>query len=223
MPIPKIDVSALYSGFDAPVVALDCGQKCAPYNPSGKPFCCDICHAVPAVYEQEWEFLQPRTDLWHVWRGDECGDRTALEVAETPPDEMIFLACLGPNQCQRPFRSLSCRQFPFFPYVTSAWAFLGLAYDWMFEDKCWVISNLAEVTPEYRDAFVRSHDDLFERWPHELDSYEQRALEMREHFAAQKRKIPLLHRDGLFYLIDPFTEQLSRVTVEQFPSFAPYK
>ena len=68
------DIRALYAGFDTPVTALDCGQMCAPHNPSGKPFCCDICHAVPAAYESEWRALEPVTDLWHVWRGDECAE-----------------------------------------------------------------------------------------------------------------------------------------------------
>ena len=75
-------------------------------------------------------------------------ERTHLR-ANTPKD-MILLACLGPSQCEREFRALSCRQFPFFPYVTSDYRFIGLAYDLEFEAKCWVISNLAEVTLKYR-------------------------------------------------------------------------
>src|SRR5512139_3717464 len=67
-----LDIRQLYDYFDAPMVPLDCGTKCAVHNPSGKPFCCDICHAVPATYRQEWDYLQQNTDLWHAWRGDEC-------------------------------------------------------------------------------------------------------------------------------------------------------
>jgi len=64
------DIRALYAGFDTPITALDCGQMCAPHNPSGLPFWCDICHAVPATYPSEWSALQPVTDLWHIWFGE---------------------------------------------------------------------------------------------------------------------------------------------------------
>ena len=87
MPRPPLNIPALYAGFNAPTTGFDCGQRCAPYNPRGVPFCCDICCAVPVVYQEEWEYLRPRTALWHPWRGDECGcepeDPSRLE-ADTP-------------------------------------------------------------------------------------------------------------------------------------------
>src|SRR5689334_8553126 len=93
------DIRQLYDGFDSPIAALDCGKKCAPHNPSGKPFCCDTCHAVPAAYKSEWKYLQKNTELWHTWRGDECGTTSTEErarlVGDTPKN-MILLACLGP-------------------------------------------------------------------------------------------------------------------------------
>jgi len=46
---------------------------------------------------------------------------------------MVLLACLGLSQCQHDFRALSCQQFPFFPYVSADYRFLGLAYEWEFE------------------------------------------------------------------------------------------
>lgn len=57
------DIRSLYDGFRSPITGLDCGTKCAPHNPSGKPFCCDICHAVPASYKSEWKYLEHNTDL----------------------------------------------------------------------------------------------------------------------------------------------------------------
>ena len=160
----------LYDGFDAPVTDVDCGLKCAPHNPSGKPFCCDICHAVPAAYREEWDYLRPRTDLWHTYRGDECAanpvDPAAL-LADTP-EHMLLLACKGPAHCQRDFRAISCRQFPFFPYISIDYRFIGLAYEWAFEDTCWVISNLGRVTDAYRREFIAAYDALFEQYPRTL-------------------------------------------------------
>ncbi|HPP64354.1 MAG TPA: hypothetical protein PKV01_14070 [Anaerolineales bacterium] len=39
----------LYAAFDSPISKLDCGKKRAPFNSARKPFCCDICQAVPAA------------------------------------------------------------------------------------------------------------------------------------------------------------------------------
>jgi len=225
------EIRALYSGFDTPIAGLDCGQMCAPHNPSGKPFCCDICQAVPAAYKSEWRALGPVTDLWHVWRGDECdmddGDENPAshraQVKSETPAGMLLLACLGPQACERENRLLSCRQFPFFPYVTSDYRFLGLAYDWEFESACWVLSNLGRVTDAYREGFVRTYDRLFTLFQDEFDSYAVRSEEMREHFAAQRRRIPILHRDGGYRLVSPASERLCRVEESQLPCFGPYR
>jgi len=220
-----LDIRQLYDRFDLPLADFDCGEKCAPHNPTGKPFCCDICQAIPAAYKQEWEYLQQHTDLWHAWRGDECpADTTDPESlrAETP-EHMLLLACLGPAHCQRPFRAMSCRQFPFFPYITATGRFLGLAYEWNFEASCWVISHLDEVSQAYRQAFSAVYDELFFLLPGEYDSYALLSEQMRAHFASQKRRIPLLHRNGGFYLLSPASERMQRVEAWQLPHFGPYR
>ncbi len=223
--VPNLDVRKLYDNFNAPITGADCGLMCTPHNPTGKPFCCDICQAVPAVYQQEWEYLQARTDLWRPWRGDECVDNSedpAQLRAETP-ESMLLLACQGPAACQRAYRALSCRQFPFFPYVDSVLRFIGLAYDWEFESVCWVISRLADVSENYRKEFVRTYDQLFDRWPQEFHGYILRSEDMRAYFAAQKRRIPLIHRNGGYYLLSPASERMRRVAPEQLPRFGPYR
>lgn len=221
---PLANIRALYDGFETPVTATDCGQQCAPHNPGGKAFCCDICHAVPAVYRQEWDYLRPNTDLWQLWRGDECsqGPNVQLLQAEAP-EEMVLLACLGPQSCQRPFRAISCRQFPFFPYVTSDYRFVGLAYEWEFEPVCWVISNLGHVTDEYRQKFVALHDQLFALEQEIFENYAYHSEQMRAHFVGQRRRIPLLHRKGGFYLVSPASERMARVSPANLPKFGFYQ
>jgi hypothetical protein len=223
-PLPRLDLRQIYDRFDAPVTGLDCGEKCAWYNPSGKPFCCDICQAVPAAYRQEWDYLRGHTNLWHAWRGDECPDDAAgtTDLRAETPDQMILLACLGPARCQREYRVVSCRQFPFFPYVTADYRFLGLTYDWEFEAACWVISNLGAVSEAYRGEFVRTYDELLGLLPDELDSYAARSEEMREEFARRRRRIPILHRNGGYYLLSPASERLEKAPAERFPRFGPY-
>lgn len=220
------DIRSLYSGFNSAIAEFDCGKKCAPHNPSGKPFCCDICHAVPAAYKSEWNTLEHSTDLWHKWRGDECEATTAKEVARikaNTPKNMVLLACLGPSQCQRDFRALSCRQFPFFPYVTADYRFIGLAYEWEFETKCWVISNLSSVTQKYRDEFIHTYDKLFATFQSEFDQYAYHSERMREHFIRQKRRFPLLHRNRFDYLVSARSGRLRRVDIDRLPGFGVYK
>lgn len=225
MTLPRFNFRQLYNQFDAPVTPLDCGERCASHNPSGKPFCCDICQAVPAVYQSEWEYLRPATDLWHAWQGTECQENPEDPAAWQPetPQGMLLLACLGPDRCQRAFRALSCRQFPFFPYISEDFRFLGLAYEWEFEPFCWVISRLEQVTPAYRQEFVRAYTHLFEIWPGEFNSYLLRSEELREHYRSLKRRFPLLHRNGGYYLVSPGSGRLQRIPPERLPRFGPYR
>lgn len=224
-PLPSLDIRRFYDGFAAPVTDFDCGQKCAPFNAGGKPFCCDICHAVPVAFKQEWAYLRSRTDLWHEWRGDECAcepvDPQTLQ--EQTPEHLTLLACQGPAKCRREYRASSCREFPFFPYITANDRFIGMAYEWEFEAKCWLISHLGAVTAAYRKEFVRTYDELFTLWPDEYESYYTTSEEMRAAFAEKRRRIPILHRDGGFYLLSPRSERLARVDPRVFRRFGPYE
>jgi len=224
MPPPRIDFRSLYDRFDLPLMELDCGAKCAPHNPRRIPFCCDICLAVPAAYRAEWEYLRESTGLWHEWQGNEClGSPDAPpEIDPSVPENMLLLACQGPDRCQREFRSLSCRQFPFFPYITAGGVFAGLAYDWHYEAACWVISNLGAVTDAYRQAFIRAYDELFNLWPDEMESYALLSEEAREYFAKLRRRFPLLHRSGSWYLVSPASGRMTRVQPERLRRFGPY-
>lgn len=223
------EIRTLYDDFNAPIAELDCGRKCAPYNPSGKPFCCDICHAVPTAYEGEWAYLQANTDLWYEWQAEQCVENEAerqeelARLKDETPDNMVLMECLGPQACQRDYRALTCRQFPFFPYLTADYRFIGLSYYWEYEEQCWVISNLAEVTTEYRQQFVAAFDRLFDRMPEEMESYANHAEVMRAEFVRRRKSIPLLHREGGFYTISPSTERLRRTTAARLPKFGPYK
>ncbi len=146
-----------------------------------------------------------------------------MRIKADTPGNMVLLACLGPAQCQRDFRALSCRQFPFFPYVTSDYRFLGLAYEWQFEAKCWVISNLSCVTQAYREEFVRTYDQLFALFQDEFDHYAYHSEIMRTEFIKRRKRFPLLRRDGKYYLVSPANERLRRVDAGSLPRFGYYQ
>jgi hypothetical protein len=216
-----LNYARLYAGFQAPITVLDCGKKCAPHNEHGVPFCCDTRHAVPTVYEAEWEYLSQNTDLWHIWQPEDPLELKQLQL-ETP-EGMLLVECLGHRLCQRGFRSLTCRAFPFFPYLNTEKEFIGLSYYWEYEDRCWVISNLQVVTLEYRDQFIHTFERVFAEMPEERDAYARHSAHMRRLFIRQRRTIPLLTRDGLTYKISPRTEQMRQVSAGSLPKFGPYK
>jgi hypothetical protein len=223
-PDPLKDISQLYGRFNTSIAGLDCGRKCAPFNPAGKPFCCDICHAVPAVYNEEWNYLKKNTSLWHSWRGDECVDSgESARMQDEVPEGMVLLACKGSSHCQRNYRALSCRQFPFFPYVSNDYRFMGLAYEWEFEERCWVISNLHRVAKSFRAQFIAVHDALFANRQDIFDNYAYHSERMRMRFMEDRRRIPLLHRNGKDYLVSPKSGRLLRMDSSQFPRFGPYR
>ena len=215
----------LYASFDAPCTELDCGQLCAAHNPGGKPFCCDICHAVPVAYQSEWTQLRKHTNLWHQWQGDECLEEPVArdELESQTPGHLTLLACKGPQYCEREYRTVSCRQFPFFPYITDDFRFIGLGYDWDFTPVCWVLSNLNQVTRAYRQQFVQAFDRIFSIWLEDMDSYAQLSEEMREHFAAIHRRFPLMHRNGADYLVSPRSGKLQRCDLGSLPKFGFYR
>lgn len=219
----------MYAEFEAPIAALDCGKKCAPYNEGGKPVCCDICHAVPTAYNAEWAYLKKNTDLWFKWDATACVEtkKEAQEeykrLQDDTPDNMLLIECLGPDLCQRDFRALTCRQFPFFPYIDSQGEFLGLSYYWDYEDTCWVISNMQVVTEEYRQQFIKAFERIFEWMPEEIETYRVHAEVMRDIFNERRRAIPLLHRNGHAYKISSHNERMRRVPVESFSKYGPFK
>lgn len=219
--IVSSDFRSFYRRFHSPVVSLDCGQKCAPYNERGVPFCCDITHAIPSAYQAEWEFLQANTNLWHLWQGPTASETE--RIRSIAPEGQVLIACLGHSQCQRQYRSIVCRAFPFFPYITRQGEFIGLAYYWEFEDRCWVISNLDAVEQDFRAEFVAFFDRLFLILPEELEVYRQYSSTMRRVFGHRRRAVPLLHRNGGWYKITPRNGRARRVRPQQFGKFGPYR
>lgn len=215
------DIFDLYNRFDVPIMALDCGMKCAPYNENCVPFCCDTRHAVPTAYHEEWAYLSQNTDLWHLWHAETPEETVRLQAA-TPPNQ-VLIECQGYLHCQRNFRSVTCRAFPFFPYVDRLGNFIGLAYYWQYEDRCWVINHLEEVTPAYIQAFVQSYDQLFQAMPQEMDQFRYHSRIMRQVFGRRKQAIPLLHRDGTLVAVNTQTGQLSPINPDDLPKAGPYE
>lgn len=216
---PLSDIRSLYDSFDLPISEIDCGKKCGPYNDYGVPFCCDIHHVVPTAYDEEWSFLKQHTDLWELYT-----DQTVClsGLIEQLPEDRVLIKCLGYKYCQRNFRSFDCRAFPFFPYITLNREFIGMTYYWEYEHKCWLISHLGMVSIEYRNAFVNFFDHLFKIKPDEVEHFRYQGILMRRVFGKKKRNIPLLHRDGGYFMVQPSSSHLIPVSPNELPKFDPY-
>ncbi len=220
---PYPDFAHLHAAFEAPVAAFDCGDKCAPYNPGGRPFCCDPRHAVPTLYRDEWAYLQQAAPgFWRLWQGATPAETQALQ-AETPQGQVLAV-CAGPEHCatHRAYRSLTCRAFPFFPYLNREGEFLGLSYYWQYEDRCWLLSNLHVVTDTYRQQFVQAFEQIFAWYPHERENFRYHSIIMRRVFGRRHREIPLLHREGGWYLVRPRDGRLRPVNPQDLPKHGVY-
>jgi hypothetical protein len=158
--------------------------------------------------------------MWQRWEADDPADTAILE-AEAPAG-MLLVACQGAAACQRHGRSFTCRAFPFYPYISRAGEFLGMSYYWQYEDRCWVISNLRRVTPEYRAEFIAAFERLFELYPAEKETFRYHSSSMRRVFGRKKRAIPLLHRNGGCYKVTPRNGRLRKVDAASLPLFGPY-
>ena len=79
------------------------------------------------------------------------------------------------------------------------------------------------MTQTYREEFIRTYDRLFATFQSEFDQYAYHSERMREHFARQRRRFPLLHRSGKTYLVSPGSERLQRVDVSHLPRFGVYR
>ncbi|WNJ98866.1 hypothetical protein L2D14_13420 [Thalassospiraceae bacterium LMO-JJ14] len=208
----------IFKDFTANVVPLDCGEKCRHLN-DGIPVCCDIEQAVPIMDKREFKLLRGRSDLWRKYRPP---NKHGEELVESLHHDCVAAECKGAQFCERDNRSLSCRAFPFFPYITREGDFIGMATYWTFEDRCWVISNLKKVTREFIAEFHDVYERLFEKKSDEFEVFKDYSATMRRVFSRKGRPIHIIDRDKKFHAILPKGAGMHRVKKSELPTFEPY-
>jgi hypothetical protein len=217
--IASEEYESIYAGFTASISKFDCGQYCAPHN-GGQPVCCNTQNCIPVVRRDEWNFLKSRTDLWHNYKPT---SRAEQKIKDELPRDIILIECKGAALCERDNRSLSCRTFPFFPYITKEYEFIGLSYYWHFEDMCWVVSNMQIVEHDFINEFVSTFELLFRRIPGELEVFRDYSATMRRAFSRMKRTIPMIGRNGGYFEVMPSSGEIKLSQVETFPKHGPYQ
>lgn len=196
----------IFDTFQAPVSRYDCGRKCAPLN-DGVPVCCDTGHAIPLVDKHEWLLLKSRSDLWRPYR---ARDAQAKEELADKHRDCRAIECKGFRHCERDNRSMACRAFPFFPYITREDELVGLSVFWDFADRCWVQSNLQIVEPAFVRECIAAYELLFDNDKLERDANREHSAAMRRAFTRMDRVIPLLGRKGEYLAIEPRTHKIRR-------------
>ena len=222
MPKYKItpdDFAQLYETFSAPVSRFDCGRKCAPLN-GGEPVCCSTKNAVPVVHKVEFDLLKTRGDLWSKFKPYDYETRQI--VAELTSD-CTAIACKGARHCERDQRTIACRGFPFFPYITRERQFVGLGTYWVFEDRCWMMSNIELVDRQFIDEFVAAYEALFVKDPSEFKTYVDFSAAARRVFSRWKRPLSILGRDGKLLIVETSTGALRPGRKSEYPKVAPFR
>lgn len=190
----------VYKRFSVSISArYDCGRMCAPLN-GGEPVCCSTQHAVPIVTRHEYELLKKRTRMWHKFKPF---DRDTRQIVKELESGCKAVECNGARHCERDNRTLACRSFPFFPYLTRERELVGLSYYWSFEDRCWVISNLSIVERDFIDEMIAAHEYLFRKDEDEENAFVEQSASMRRVFSRHNRIIPIIGRDGKFLKVLP--------------------
>lgn len=219
--VDSVFFNGLYKQFESPITKFNCGYKCAPYNQKGVPFCCDTHHAIPTAYQSEWGYLKSHTNLWHLWNNSDF--KHTNNLINLTPEGHVLIECLGHDKCQREYRSITCRSFPFFPYIDHNKSFIGLAYYWQYEDRCWILSNLQLITQQYLQEFIGAYQVLFDKFPEETENFRQYSIIMRRTFGRKKRAITIIHRNGNLYKLSPRNGRLRRLVYTDLQKFGPYK
>jgi hypothetical protein len=216
--ITAADFATLYDGFNAPVSRFDCGRKCAPLN-GGEPVCCSTQNAVPVVHKVEFDLLKGRTDLWSKFKPYDYATRQI--VAELTSDCMA-VHCKGARFCERDNRTIACRGFPFYPYLTREKQFIGIGTYWTFEDRCWMMSNLEIVDRAFVNEFIATYEALFVKDESEFKTYVDFSASARRVYSRWKRQIPLLGREGELLIVEPSTGAVRPGRRKEFPKAKPF-
>jgi hypothetical protein len=211
----------LYQSFSSPTTGIDCGEKCGPYNDYGVPVCCDIHQVVPSAFEEEWKYLRSKTKLWRQW--DSSSTPKGKELLRGLESGQVPLQCLGYQHCQRQFRTITCRAFPFLPYLDKKGKFIGFTYYPDYREQCWIISNLSLITLEYKKEFQGCFREILKLYPIMKVNYQKYSDYLRILSDSEAVDLVYLDFDDRVFKIDPSSDHPEEITYDDLQSFGPFK
>ncbi len=164
-------------------------------------------------------FTRSRTDLWSKFTPYDYATREI--VADLTPD-CTAIHCKGARHCERDNRTIACRGFPFYPYLTRQREFVGIGTYWVFEDRCWMMSNLERVDRPFVEQFIATYEALFIKDPSEFNTYVEFSASARRVHSRWKREIPLLGRQGELLMVEPSSGAIRAGRRKDFPKANPF-
>jgi len=200
------------------VSRYDCGRFCSPLN-NGEPVCCSTDNAIPIVDKTEFQLLKSRSDLWHLYKPT---DATSRQIVDELHKSCTAIECKGARFCERDNRTMACRAFPFYPYITRDDKLLGLATYWGFEDRCWLISNMQVVERDFMQEFIAAYEYIFARDPEEYKAMKSQSAYHRRTFSRRGEPIALIGRDGGFFNILPHARGIVPLAADKLPQYGAY-
>jgi len=213
------DYAVVFDKFTANISKYDCGKYCAALN-GGQPVCCTTDHAIPIVDKTEYALLKSRTDLWFPYV---IKDAQARKLLSDLHKTTCAIECKGAAFCERENRTLACRTFPFYPYITRENEVIGLATYWTFEDRCWLMSNFQVVERKFVKQFIEAFQYVFDRDDLEWESMRNNSAHHRRQFTKQNRIIPLIGKEGGFFKVMPRSGEVRPAKIEEFKKIGPYR
>ena len=213
------DYAKLFDKFTANISKYDCGKYCAALN-GGQPVCCTTEHAIPIVDKTEFTLLKSRTDLWFPYV---VKDAQARKLLSDLHKTTCAIECKGAAFCERENRTLACRTFPFYPYITRENEVVGMATYWTFEDRCWLMSNFQVVERKFIREFMEAFQYVFDRDELEWESMRNNSAHHRRQFSKQNRIIPLIGKEGGFFKVMPYSGEVRPAKIEEFKKIGPYR
>jgi hypothetical protein len=188
------DIAYIYRNFDSTPVRFDCGKLCASKN-DGVPFCCDSGWLIPVMFREEFSYLRGRTNLWRRFQPKTKHEKDI--VAET--DECtVFGDCLGHERCDRRFRSVSCRMFPFEPYLDLEGNLLGLVYNYRLGKNCPLVDKPKLVSKKFISDQIKMWKYIFNKLPSERDVYRDQSIQVRRYLSGKKKPIIIFTPKGYY-------------------------
>ncbi|MFQ6092509.1 MAG: hypothetical protein ACE5OR_07500 [bacterium] len=188
------DFAYIYRHYDSTPLRYDCGRLCAPKN-EGIPSCCDTVRLIPVMYKREFKYLQKRTGLWKRFRPKTKHEKRL--VAETDKGT-VFGKCLGPERCDRRYRSISCRIFPFEPYLDLEGNLLGLVYNYRLGNKCPLVDKPQLISKKFVSDQIKMWKYIFKKEPSERDVYRDESIQVRRYLSRKKKPIYIFTPKGYY-------------------------
>jgi len=160
------DFIYFYKLLNIPATNFDCGLYCSNNN---NPICCDQSKVIPVLYKNEFKYLE-KSKMWKKFIPKTKRD---YYLYNSCGEDEIMANCQGSLNCIREYRSLICRTFPFYPYIDKNKNFLGLTYNYEFDNKCILISKPYLINKTFIQKSIKLWTIVFSKDINEFYAYQE--------------------------------------------------